>query len=299
MVRIHLSPPRIASQPSGKARDFDSRMRQFESSRGNQYYVPLAQQVEHLTFNQRVVSSNLARDTILNMCLSGGIGRRTGLKILRALKLVSVQVRPQAPFYWRNTQVRLKGSVLKTERSCKRRRGSNPFSSAKFYIAGQSSPVARWAHNPKVVGSNPSPATKYGLVVQWLPRLPVTQKIAGSIPVETAIFCGSVAQSVEQGTENPCVGGSIPLGATIYRCARSSIGQSVWLRTKRLWVRLLSGAPFYIIVGKWLNLVEHLVWDQGVAGSNPVFPTSYVINSCFSRVFIMFFHSLKIPIICL
>ena len=25
--------------------------------------------------------------------------------------------------------------------------------------------------------------------------------------------------------------------------------------------------------GKWLNLVEHLVWDQGVAGSNPVFPT--------------------------
>ena len=28
-------------------------------------------------------------------------------------------------------------------------------------------------------------------------------------------------------------------------------------------------------IGKWLNLVEHLVWDQGVAGSNPVFPTSY------------------------
>jgi hypothetical protein len=26
-------------------------------------------------------------------------------------------------------------------------------------IAGWSSPVARWAHNPKVLGSNPSPAT--------------------------------------------------------------------------------------------------------------------------------------------
>ena len=26
--------------------------------------------------------------------------------------------------------------------------------------AGWSSPVARWAHNPKVVGSNPTPATK-------------------------------------------------------------------------------------------------------------------------------------------
>ncbi len=26
-------------------------------------------------------------------------------------------------------------------------------------------------------------------------------------------------------------------------------------------------------IGKWLSLVEHLVRDQGVAGSNPVFPT--------------------------
>ena len=25
--------------------------------------------------------------------------------------------------------------------------------------------------------------------------------------------------------------------------------------------------------GTWLSLVEHLVWDQGVAGSNPVVPT--------------------------
>ncbi len=28
------------------------------------------------------------------------------------------------------------------------------------YIAGWSSSVARWAHNPKVAGSNPAPATK-------------------------------------------------------------------------------------------------------------------------------------------
>ena len=26
--------------------------------------------------------------------------------------------------------------------------------------------------------------------------------------------------------------------------------------------------------GMWLNLVEHLFWVQGVAGSNPVIPTS-------------------------
>ncbi len=31
------------------------------------------------------------------ICPSGGIGRRTGLKILRVLKLVPVQVRPWAP----------------------------------------------------------------------------------------------------------------------------------------------------------------------------------------------------------
>ena len=50
----------------------------------------------------------------------------------------------------------------------------------------------------------------------WLTRLPVTQKIAGSSPVETAIIFGFIAQSVEQGTENPCVAGSIPAGATIF-----------------------------------------------------------------------------------
>src|SRR5262245_46029740 len=31
---------------------------------------------------------------------------------------------------------------------------------ASAVTAGWSSPVARWAHNPKVVGSNPTPATK-------------------------------------------------------------------------------------------------------------------------------------------
>ena len=34
-----------------------------------------------------------------------------------------------------------------------------------LFAAGWSSPVARRAHNPKVVGSNPTPATKYFLFV--------------------------------------------------------------------------------------------------------------------------------------
>ena len=85
-----------------------------------------------------------------------------------------------------------------------------------YRVAGWSSSVARRAHNPKVVGSNPSPATNLVSWCSWLTRLPVTQKIAGSSPVETAIIFGFIAQSVEQGTENPCVAGSIPAGATIF-----------------------------------------------------------------------------------
>ncbi|MDF2936726.1 MAG: hypothetical protein K0Q90_2099 [Paenibacillaceae bacterium] len=50
--------------------------------------------------------------------------------------------------------------------------------------------------------------------------LPVTQETASSNLVGSAIFyfcpCGSVAQSVEQRTENPRVGGSIPSRATIF-----------------------------------------------------------------------------------
>ena len=61
-----------------------------------------------------------------------------------------------------------------------------------LYIAGWSSLVARWAHNPEVVGPNPTPATNYVVSwCSWLTRLPVTQKIAGSSPVETAIWLHS------------------------------------------------------------------------------------------------------------
>ena len=36
---------------------------------------------------------------------------------------------------------------------------ADKMSAKKCNNAGWSSPVARWAHNPKVVGSNPAPAT--------------------------------------------------------------------------------------------------------------------------------------------
>ena len=52
----------------GKARDFDSRMRWFESSRPSQC-DPLAQSVEHLTFNQGVPRSSRGWITIFFACL--------------------------------------------------------------------------------------------------------------------------------------------------------------------------------------------------------------------------------------
>ncbi len=58
---------------------------------------------------------------------------------------------------WRITQVWLKGTVLKTVRWVLPTR---EFESLilLYIIAGWSSLVARRAHNPKVVGSNPTPA---------------------------------------------------------------------------------------------------------------------------------------------
>ena len=87
---------------------------------------------------------------------------------------------------WRITQVRLKGTVLKTVRRVKARKGSNPLSSFgglrplswllqlqllyrhdtlerkltvfPYYYRGVEQLAARRAHNPEVTGSSPVPA---------------------------------------------------------------------------------------------------------------------------------------------
>ena len=56
---IGVPPVSIGVSPSGKARDFDSRIRRFKSYHPCHECDPLAQPVEHLTFNQGVRSSNL------------------------------------------------------------------------------------------------------------------------------------------------------------------------------------------------------------------------------------------------
>src|SRR6185436_7422912 len=48
--------------------------------------------------------------------------------------------------------------------------------------AGWSSPVARWAHNPKVAGSNPAPATKFEIAVSDLRCLSGGRSSVGRAP---------------------------------------------------------------------------------------------------------------------
>ena len=131
-VRIPVRSPLILGiSQVGKAHDFDSCMRRFESCIPSHIKCDsLAQSVEHLTFNQGVRSSNLRwvtnmkrrHDQVAKVedcnsfipssnlgvaskkieCRSGGTGRRTGLKILRDLPLVPVRFRSSAPFFTLN-----------------------------------------------------------------------------------------------------------------------------------------------------------------------------------------------------
>ena len=59
--------------------------------------------------------------------------------------------------------------------------------------------------------------------LSWLEHQPVTLGVVGSSPIR--VVFASVAQSVEQGTENPRVIGSIPIGGTTSKIL-SFIGKS-------------------------------------------------------------------------
>ena len=69
--------------------------------------------------------------------------------------------------------------------------GSSPiigFLLSKFYIdAGWSSLEARRAHNPKVIGSNPIPAT-YAQIAQLVEQRTENPRVAGSIPALGILF---------------------------------------------------------------------------------------------------------------
>ena len=102
---------------------------------------------------------------------------------------------------------------------------------SKINIAGWSSLEARRAHNPKVIGSNPVPATE-SLLAQRL--------------------YAQIAQLVEQRTENPRVTGSIPV-LGIYIAKYILLGHVCSIKTH----------------GILAQSVEHLTFNQVVRGSNP------------------------------
>ena len=88
----------IGLQPSGKATDFDSVMRWFESSQPSHFAEVVQWQNTTLPrWGSRVrIPSSAPR--FLRYCRGGGTGRRTGLKILRQVTTVPVRFRSSAPF---------------------------------------------------------------------------------------------------------------------------------------------------------------------------------------------------------
>ena len=81
-----------------------------------------------------------------------------------------------------------KGTDCKSAANCFG--GSNPPLPTlfKFYnVAGWSSLEARRAHNPEVVGSNPTPAILYAQLAQLVEQRTENPRVSGSIP-ELGIF---------------------------------------------------------------------------------------------------------------
>ena len=115
--------------------------------------------------------------------------------------------------------------------------------------AGWSSLVARRAHNPKVVGSNPAPAT-----------------------ISYFNDCGGVAQLARA-----C--GSYP------QCQQFKSVRRYHKFNKALWSSGLRHHPFTVVsrvrfpagspkCGRIAQLGEHLPYKQGVIGSSPIVPTT-------------------------
>ena len=86
--------------------------------------------------------------------------------------------------------------------------------SRELNIAGWSSLEARRAHNPKVIGSNPIPAT-HAQIAQLVEQRTENPRVAGSIPALGILRLlrmrnGILAQLVEHLTFNQVVRGSNP-----------------------------------------------------------------------------------------
>jgi hypothetical protein len=84
--------------------------------------------------------------------------------------VVPVQVRPWAPFFYSLSFIDSFAGIRFTSKLLLTGHGAvhiiRALAGLIGFIAGWSSLAARRAHNPKVVGSNPAPATNYLLGLQ-------------------------------------------------------------------------------------------------------------------------------------
>ena len=118
MVQIHVSPPLV---PRSQVVRHQTLTLTFDGSNPSgatkKSYVLLAQLVEHLTFNQRVMRSSRIQDTIDNKERSSFYKITTFHWLKWKVEYVIIYLSSLRGSLWRNTQVWLKGLVLKTRRS--------------------------------------------------------------------------------------------------------------------------------------------------------------------------------------
>ena len=153
----------------GSALDLGSRGRRFESCHPDHaiFYFTAGQLswLEQSVHTRSVVSSSLTPATNLDPQLSW-------LELPAHNRQVVGSSPTGSTTLYGGIPKRFKGLVLKTSR-CESMRGFESHFLRHIvqlrihyiYIAGQSSLVARRAHNPEVVGSNPSPATNFNEVL--------------------------------------------------------------------------------------------------------------------------------------
>ncbi len=142
-----------------------------------------------------------------------------------------------------------------------------------------------------VTGSSPVVPTIY--LARWCSRLarqPVTLEVDGSSPFRVAIsqlsrascsaLFASVAQLVEQGTENPRVVGSIPTGGTIVRgnCFAQDAGVAHLVERHLAKVEVASSSLVTRSKDKERRRVPYFIWYRGQVvrqrSAKPLFPSS-------------------------
>ena len=96
---------------------------------------------------------------------------------------------------------------------------------------------------------------------------------------EPHLFCAKVAQLVEHNLAKVGVAGSNP----VFRSLFGSVVQLVRIQACHAWGREFESRPNRKIIREVAQVVAHLVWDQRVAGSSPVFPTKEKEND--ERIF--------------